>query len=110
VLAAELTTPAHVDALFGYCSVLEAHFEAAGWRHLVRRFGIPMLVAIDRDGPRWFWDDDPEAGLLYWARVAGYDPVSDRFGTYCEGSGEFTPVGPAVEGHAEPRAAPDVSR
>jgi hypothetical protein len=94
VFATDLATADQVDALFGYCSILEAHFEAVGWRHLVRRFGVPRLVAIDRSGPQWFWEDDPEAGLLYWARITGYDPVTDRFGVYDESSGEFTPAGP----------------
>jgi hypothetical protein len=90
VFARDLETPAQVDALFGYCSILEAHFEAAGWQHLVRRFGLAQLIAIDRAGPRWFWEDDPEAGLLYWSRIAGYDPASDSFGAYDEASGVFT--------------------
>jgi hypothetical protein len=92
VVARELATPAEVDALFGYCAILEAHFEAIGWRYLVRQFGLEQLIAIDQAGPQWFWQDDPKAGLLYWARIAGYDPVMDRFGVYDEATGEFTPA------------------
>src|SRR5262245_43977192 len=82
VFARDLTTSVQVDALFGYCAILEAHFEAVGWQYLVRRFGVPQLAAIDQAGPGWFGEDDPEKGLLHWARIAGYDPVTDGVGMY----------------------------
>jgi hypothetical protein len=93
--ASELSTPEQVSCLFCCCSVLEGHITAEGWRFLVRKFGVPQLLEIDRaEEIDWFWwgdDDCDEAreSLLYKARISGYDPDSDRFGEYNEATGEF---------------------
>lgn len=88
---AELHDVVTVEELFDYCQILLAIIHAAGWRELFHVHGEAGLLEINR---RSGWFDDTNDGdardsLVHHARLAGYDPETDRFGRFEEGTGAF---------------------
>ena len=86
----DLKNEAIVETLFDYCQLWLGIIYPSGWKYLFEKHGSDKLLRIDERSD-WFGEDDREYWMMYYARISGYDPVTDCFGTYNEDSGEFAP-------------------
>lgn len=84
--APDLADAQSVVALFRLASHFRAHVTAEGWRFLWTRYGATGLLEINRIAAWIYAETDTEIleQLTNRARIAGYDPASDRLRGYFE--------------------------
>jgi hypothetical protein len=90
--ARHLSDAETIVQVFGHASVGAATITREGWQFLWNTFGLAGLIGIAKAGECFgeTADDQQIADeLIRRSMLAGYDPVSGFFGTYCEAENTF---------------------
>jgi hypothetical protein len=82
--------------VFGHACAGAATITREGWQFLWSTFGLAGLTSIAKAGDCFgesVGDEQIADELIRRSMLAGYDPVSGFFGTYCEAENSFELAG-----------------